>query len=172
MVWQLLNILKDKWIFLLNMSANKFQSSISCLLHDTISSVENLSHQVINIASEKSIPILNEMLQTNLDTNLYSYPTYHSQKIDDRILVYIEIPGVKKENCQLIYKRGSIEFRGETSYREDYNFLKSKKYLREIKIPIGIERDNVTAIYENGVIYLNIQIPNISQSNIPVSEET
>ena len=154
------------------MTSNKVHNSISCLLHDTISTVENLSHQVINIASEKSIPILNEMLHTKLDTNVYSYPNYQSKTIGDKILAYIEIPGVKKEDCQLIYKRGSIEFRAGTCYREEYKFLKSKKYLREIKIPIGVERDHVTAIYENGVIYLNINIPNITQTNIPVSEES
>ena len=33
--------------------------------------------------------------------DLYSYPTYHSQKIDDRILVYIEIPGVKKRKLSI-----------------------------------------------------------------------
>jgi HSP20 family molecular chaperone IbpA len=152
------------------MSYNNIHNSASCLIHDSISAIENLSHQILDIASEKSIPILNEVLHTNLDTNVYTYPHYQTKTINKTILIYIEIPGVKKEDCQLIYKRGVLEFLGGSSHREAFSFLKSKKYSRQIKIPVTVERDDVSAIYENGVIYLTINIPNVTDEDIPVSD--
>lgn len=141
-----------------------------CFLHDSISAIENLSHQIIDIASEKSIPILNDVLQTNLDSNIYTYPFFQTKTINKTILIYIEIPGVKKEDCQLIYKRGLLEFLGGASYREGFSFLKAKKYSRQIKIPVNVEREHVSAVYENGVIYLTVNIPEVMKKDIPVSD--
>ena len=154
------------------MSYNNIHNTTSCFLHDSISAIENLSHQIIDIASEKSIPILNEVLHTKLDSNVYTYPFFQTKTINKTILIYIEIPGVKKEDCQLIYKRGLLDFLGGTSHREDFSFLKAKKYSRQIKIPVTVEREHVSAVYENGVIYLTIKIPEVMTKDIPVSDNT
>lgn len=149
---------------------NNIQSSASCLIHDSINAIENLSHQIVNTASEKSIPIINDFFNINLDKNVYTYPFYQMKKTQNQILVYIEIPSVKKENCQIIFKRGELIFRGKSNHGEEFNFVNNKHYYRNIKIPVSVEKDHVDATYENGVIYLRISIPNITQCDIPVSE--
>ena len=140
---------------------NDIHTSTSCLVHDSINAVENISHQLINIVTEKYIPVVNDVLHTNLDTNVYTYPNYQTKTQGDKILIYIEIPGLKKEDCHIIHKRGSLEFKGTSRYQEAFNFLKPKKYRRSFKVPATIEKENVNAIYENGVIYLTINIPTI-----------
>ena len=102
-----------------------------CILFDSmivLMLIENLSHQIINIASEKSIPIINDFYNINLDKNVYTYPYYQIKTTQNQILVYIEIPGVKKENCQLIFKRGILIFKGTSNHSEQFNFVKNKHY--------------------------------------------
>lgn len=149
---------------------NNIHSSASCLIHDSINAIENLSHQIVNVASEKSIPIINDFFNINLDKNVYTYPYYQIKTTQNQILVYIEIPSVKKENCQLIFKRGILIFQGTSNHSEQFNFVKNKHYYRNIKIPVCVEKDHVHATYENGVIYLTINIPSNVQCDIPVSE--
>lgn len=149
---------------------NDIHSSASCLIHDGIEAIETISHQIVDIASQKSIPIINNFFKINLDTDVYTYPSYQTKRTQNQILVYIEIPGVKKENCHIVFKRGELIFKGISSHQENFNFVKSVKYRRDIKIPISVEREHIEAIYENGVIHLTINIPSNTQSDIPVSE--
>lgn len=149
---------------------NNIQSSASCLIHDSINTIENLSHQIVDIATQKSIPIINDFFKINLDTDVYTYPSYQMKKSNNKMLAYLEIPGVKKENCSIVFKRGELIFKGISSHQENFSFVKSIKYLRNIKIPISVEREHVEATYENGVIYLIINIPSNTPCDIPVSE--
>ena len=130
---------------------NNLHNSASCLIHDSITAIENLSHKIIDVANEKSIPIINDFFKVNLDTKTYTYPNYQMKINDNQILVYIEIPGVKKENCQIVFKRGELVFKGESTHQESFDFIKPLNYIRHIKIPINVESENVSAIYENGV---------------------
>lgn len=151
-------------------SYNNMHSSASCFIHDSINTIENISHQIIDVASQKSIPVINDFFNIKLDKNVYTYPNYQLKRNEDQMLAYLEIPGVKKENCQIIFKRGELIFKGKSNHNEDFSFVKPKDYLRHIKIPICVEKSHVDATYENGVIYLTINIPNNIQSDIPVSD--
>ena len=46
-------------------SYNDIHTNTSCLIHDSIGAIENISHKIVNIASQKSIPIINDFFKIN-----------------------------------------------------------------------------------------------------------
>ncbi len=74
----------------------------------------------------------------------------------DSVKIYIEIPGQNKEDIQINFTDGNVEIR-------------AKNYQKTIKVPTGLDKDQATTKYNNGVLTLTIpkkQRPKIDNSKI------
>lgn len=84
---------------------------------------------------------------------------------DDKFYLKVNVPGIKKDDVSIEATENSAtitcefpEFKEEIENLEDHNVilnsLKSGKSKKEIKFPSEIDTDNITAKYDNGVVFV------------------
>jgi HSP20 family protein len=89
---------------------------------------------------------------------------------EDYIEVFIECAGVKKEDIKLELDSGILTISGEkTSSYETARTAERKfgKFSRKLKVPYGIEKDEITAKCEDGVLCIQLR-----KKEIPVEDKT
>lgn len=79
------------------------------------------------------------------------------------ILIYAEIPGVQKENIKLTLQDNVLTIEGEKKkvnedkyisiYKEERNYGKFK---RSFTLPVEVDSDNVDAIFNNGILEIEL----------------
>tara|TARA_B110001469_G_C9630475_1_gene315334 strand:- start:1065 stop:1520 length:456 start_codon:yes stop_codon:yes gene_type:complete len=138
--------------------------------HIIVDELQHIGHDFINNAIGLSVPIINTMAQTNLNTpNNINNINYYRTDSDDKILICCEIPGVSKENCKLNYTNQVLRIQCYTTYEEEWSFIVNKKYYREINVGL-ILNDNIKASYDCGLLKITIKKHNIDiESNIDIN---
>ncbi len=75
-----------------------------------------------------------------------------------------ELPGVKPEDLKITFENNVLTLTGERKFEEEEkkeNFFRMErrygKFTRSFTLPAGIDAENVTAFFENGI--LNITVP-------------
>lgn len=75
-------------------------------------------------------------------------PLVETYEEDDEIIVVAEVPGVSKENINLMAGEDELEISAETPER---------KYRKRVKLPAPIDPDSVKASYKNGVLEVRMK---------------
>jgi len=82
---------------------------------------------------------------------------------DSNILVFIELPGVSKENVKLSIQDNILTIKGEKKKEVDdekVNYFRTERvfgsFSRAIELPVEVDLDNVSAKFENGVLYIEL----------------
>ena len=78
--------------------------------------------------------------------------------------LFVELPGVKKEDIKIVIEDGILKLSGEKKREnlsgEDVNVLNSErrfgKFERKFRIPEDINSDEITAEYNNGVLKITL----------------
>ena len=78
--------------------------------------------------------------------------------------IFVELPGVKKEDIKIVIENGTLTLSGEKKKEnlstEDVKVLNSErrfgKFERKFRIPEDINSDEVTAEYNNGVLKITL----------------
>lgn len=88
---------------------------------------------------------------------------------DTKIYVYVELPGVSKENVKLSLQDNILTIKGEKKKEiedEKINYFRSERifgaFSRAIELPVEVDMDNVSAKFENGVLY--IELPKVQKA--------
>jgi HSP20 family molecular chaperone IbpA len=138
--------------------------------HILVDELQHIGHDLINNAIGLSVPIINTMAQTNLNTptNINNI-NYYRNDSDDKILICCEIPGVSKENCRLNYSERVLKIQCNTTYNDEWSFITNKKYYREINVGIILNK-NIKAEYDSGLLKITIMKHSIDiESNIDIN---
>lgn len=132
---------------------------------------------ILNSIIEKGISNLNqdyngfnirdviEKLILNADIDLENIwsPSYDVIKRKGKIIVYVELPGVKNDDVKLKFKNNTIKIIGfkKNHYKNDDTMINkgilSGKFSKKIKLPININnKENIKLKMENGVLKIII----------------
>ena len=138
---------------------NNFEK-INEFSHDTIDLINKLGHEVLECAVNNSIPIINNLSNSNIPKNESNviYPNYYIKSYDDSIYIYVEIPGVEKNNCdcKVNIKNNILKISAKVKFEEKWNFIKNKNYYRTIKLSNCYDKESINATIENGALKIII----------------
>jgi len=105
--------------------------------------------------------------ENNLDATVGATGSVISPSADvlettDAYILMVDMPGVAKERIRVTIDRESLTVRGSTDSLQPqdvelvFSEIRSGTYLREFTLGRGIDRDNINATYERGVLSLRL----------------
>jgi len=108
------------------------------------------------------------------------WPSMNVVEKEDRFEVSTEIPGMNPNEINLELRGDNLVISGERSEEKsektDQRHVYERRYgsfQRFIPLCDGVTSDGVTARYENGVLYVTVQKPEIQETNrIPITIDT
>ncbi|KAI9256451.1 HSP20-like chaperone, partial [Phascolomyces articulosus] len=92
-------------------------------------------------------------------------PTINVYENDKHWTIYVEIPGVKKEDIKVDVKKDLITISGEAKFDKEYTNSGNVRYLHEcyqgtfkrsLTLPDDIDHDKISAKFENGILHVNL----------------
>ena len=105
----------------------------------------------------KNTQELNEKVREN-----YIVPAVDIYENNDEYVLKAEMPGVSKENVEVLYEKDYLEIIGRVDLEFEENLKvidrewRLSDYYRRFKVDNSIDRDNTKAIVENGVLTITI----------------
>lgn len=149
---------------------NENLDKLNYISHDIINNINKIGHELLNTTLETTIPIINTFTSKNFKNNEIELINYTKKYTpDNKINIMCEIPGLSKENCKVNYKDNIIIIHGTTSYIEQWDFVKNKKYYREINIGY-VNKNSIKIRYQDGCLFIEIKKKEmVDDSNIEIS---
>ena len=96
-------------------------------------------------------------------------------EIADAFIAKLDMPGAAKETINIQIEPDRMSVRGSIAPRAGegatmlYNEIGRKRYFREFNLSKGIDVDNITAQFENGVLTITLpKIDEIKAKDIPI----
>ena len=103
----------------------------------------------------------------NFETGGFN-PKIDLSENDSKIMIYVELPGVLKENVKLSMQDNILTIKGEKkndTENEKLDFYKIERlygtFSRSIEVPVDVNMEKISAKFENGV--LRIELTKIAQ---------
>ncbi len=97
------------------------------------------------------------------------FPLLDVYDAGDKIVVKAELPGVDKDDIELVVKDNELIIKGEKKKEEEIkedNYYYSERsfgsFVRSIRLPVEIKADEVKAKFKNGV--LEIELPKVEEA--------
>lgn len=143
------------------------------LSHEAINNIQKLSHEIIDTTFNNAIPIINNLANTNINSdnipcNLLDYSL---KEYNDSIYILVYVPGISKEHCNINFTENILNIVATSNFSENddtkWRFITDKKYMRSLKLN-NIIKDNINVKYENGTLQIIIQKYVNSESNINI----
>lgn len=85
---------------------------------------------------------------------------------DNRFIMRVDLPGVKKEDLALEVKYGYLTIAGERKNeikeeREDFYRTEREygRFYRAVPLPEGVNVDDIRAVFDNGVLEVSVPLP-------------
>ncbi len=107
---------------------------------------------------------------TRSSSGLWS-PQVEMFERDNQLIVRADLPGLSKEDIELDLRDDTLTLRGERreqheKFQEGYSYSERSygSFSRQIPLPPGISVDQVNASFENGVLEVQMQLPEESRS--------
>ncbi len=104
-----------------------------------------------------------------METRLDGTPATEMYDREDKFVVRVELPGVKKEDIKVSFLGDTLTISGELGVEsevkpEDYYHCERcyGSFARAITIPGAIETENIEATYDNGI--LEITLPKVMET--------
>ncbi len=109
-------------------------------------------------AFERTMPLMKEL------EKMPAMPLTDISEKEDKIVIKLDMPGIKKEDIDLIATENSIEIKAQRQELKEekkehfYNRERSmRSYYRSLPMPKGIDPKTIKAEYENGVLTLTVK---------------
>jgi HSP20 family protein len=94
-------------------------------------------------------------------------PLLDVTEADDRYLVHVDLPGVKKEDVSVELQGGLLTISGVRTPIESGTAQRQERpygaFMRSLTLPDGIDADAITADYVDGVLALTLPKPESSK---------
>lgn len=106
-------------------------------------------------------------------------PAVESFSREGQCVVRVDVPGVDPKDIDVSVQDGTLLIRGERKLAQnlqekDYHYRETAygKFERRIALPQGVDRDKITASYQNGVLEVSIPLPGqLAKRTIPIQTE-
>lgn len=105
------------------------------------------------------------------------YPASDVIEGEDELLLFIDLPGVRKEDIKLLFVEGELRVEGNrVAEQEDKIKLKQRErghgdFSRTFILPTEVEEKNIKAKLTNGVLKISISKSGIKRSKTTISIE-
>ncbi len=98
-----------------------------------------------------------------------AFPALDVYDAGDKIVVKAEIPGVSKDDIEIVVRDNELTIKGEKKKEEEVkeeNYYYSErsfgKFVRTLRLPVEIKPEEVKARFKNGV--LEIELPKVEEA--------
>jgi HSP20 family molecular chaperone IbpA len=145
---------------------NRINNAINLIGTEIISTLQDISKPIINNIDGES----NQLRKT-------SKITYYYNESSDYIYVCVELPGVRKTDCNIEISGGNLIIKTNTNYQEsnndyieinDFKFIENKTIHTKIELNSNnIDEDNINACFINGL--LKIKLKKKPKTNININ---
>lgn len=134
-------------------------------------SVNPLSKRLERFGFFPSISYMMDEMMSDFNKNYdnFSVPSVNVKETDTQHQIQVSAPGYKKENFKIDIQENVLTISNENKEEvkdEKENYLrrefKSYSFKRRFYLPDNLKTDNVTAKYEDGVLYIDIPKEKIS----------
>lgn len=85
---------------------------------------------------------------------------------NNHFMVRADLPGMKKDDINVEFLNNAIQISGERTFEEEEDregFYRSEReygsFFRNIPLPEGVDTDNATATFDNGVLEIAMKMP-------------
>lgn len=103
-------------------------------------------------------------------------PAVETFRKDGGYVVRIDMPGVDPKEVEVTVAEDTLIVKGERKRakeikEKDYHYHETSygKFERRLALPKGINRDEVEARYENGVLEISVPVPaNLAERKVPI----
>ena len=154
--------------------------------HETISLINEFSHQILNNVCEFVQPVVHQLNPNINITNseedyVNKYIQLERNDTDTLIMLLGYLPGVKKESLNISLNNTTLSISGKTNFNQtssentsqDWSYVKNRRYYRTYNVPTNTISEDITVSYNDGVLKLVIKkhrlpIPNNVSINIEV----
>jgi HSP20 family protein len=125
---------------------------------DTVDKINDLGFQVVESLFDIASPIISTVGGVNIKQSNNSNPMCNIKENDTEIKILFLLPGVKKEDINILLRNNELEVSAKTSLRDNtlWEHLKEKKFFKVIKIPSNIEQSDLNVKFENCVLKIVI----------------
>ena len=138
---------------------NEAASTATAISHQLIDNFRDIGHDLINTAVGLSVPIINNMAQTNINIpKQLDAIKYYKKTLENNILIMCELPGVPKNCMSLKYSNNILRISGHTKWDENDDTwldIADKKYYVEINVG-DIDKEKIQANLELGVLRITL----------------
>jgi HSP20 family molecular chaperone IbpA len=135
---------------------NEAASTATAISHQLIDNFRDIGHDLINTAVGLSVPIINNMAQTNINIpKQLDAIKYYKKTLENKILIMCELPGASKKSMNLIYSNDILKVSGHTKWDDEWLLMADKKYYIEINVG-DIDKEKIQATLEHGVLRITL----------------
>ena len=120
----------------------------------TVDKLNNLGFHVVESLIDIANPIISTVGGINIQQQENTNPICNIKETDTSIKILFLLPGVKKENINILLRNKELEISATTSIKDElsWDHLNEKNFFKIIKIPSNIEQTDLNVNYENGVL--------------------
>ena len=125
---------------------------------ETSDKLNNLGFHVVESLIDIAAPIISSVGGINIPQPNNTEPYCNIKENDNYIKILCLLPGVKKDNINILLKNNHLEINAKTNIRDDslWSHLKEKNFYKIIKINSNIKNTDLNVKFENGCLKILI----------------
>lgn len=101
-------------------------------------------------------PIIFEFLDTMISKDFETYKDSNVKETENSYEIMFSIPGYKKDEIKIQFEKGFLKVSSNLSEKTENSYYK-KSFEKEIYISKDVDKNNIKAKLENGILIVNIQ---------------
>lgn len=94
------------------------------------------------------------------------YPSLDVYEKDNKLMVKVDLPGLKKDDVHVSFKDGDLIIEGDRKLEKELkeeNYYRSErsygKFYRRLPLPFDVKADKIKANFADGVLHVELPIP-------------
>ena len=146
--------------------------------HETISLINEFSHQILNNVCEFVQPVVHQLNPNINITNseedyVNKYIQLERNDTDTLIMLLGYLPGVIKESLNISLNNTTLSISGKTNFNQtssenadqDWSYVKNRRYYRTYNVPTNTTSEDINVSYNDGVLKLVIKKHRLPEPN-------
>tara|TARA_Y100000590_G_scaffold464351_1_gene633573 strand:+ start:3016 stop:3516 length:501 start_codon:yes stop_codon:yes gene_type:complete len=130
--------------------------------HEAINILNEFSHQILNNVCEFIEPVVHQInpnIQVTQNRAILRKNVYHDKNENDtHIFLFVHIPGVKKEYCNISLENALLTLTARTDFptnipsisdEEDWSFVSNFTYYKQFSVPENTKPQDIQVRYNS-----------------------
>lgn len=137
---------------------------------ETATKLNNLGFHVVESLIDIATPIISTVGGVDIPQNTKSDSVCDIHDDDNLMKILILLPGVKKENINILLKNDKLEINAVTNLKEEnyWEHLQEKKFSKIIKMRSNVKNEDLNVKFENGALKIIVNNTDNQSSKINI----